>query len=570
MRALIIDGYTDEPAGLGVPPYIDVYPRYVAGAIWTAAPGAEVRYVTVDFARAHLDQVMEYASKCDLVVFIAGVAVPGRYLGGEPIKLDELLRWSSMMEGPVRVLGGPVARFGYGEAGGRVAVPPQRFAAYFDVVASGDVEIVVHNLVREGLRVEAVDPTEVREGYALVDEFAVRGARIVEQHPNLGWNLIAEIETFRGCPRWVVGGCSFCIEPRYGAVTFREPEAVAREVEALHRFGVRHFRLGRQPDILAYMADGVNEVEFPRPRPDRLRELFRSVRAAAPGLRVLHIDNVNPGTIAHHPEEAREALKVIVEYHTPGDVAALGVESADPRVVRANNLKATPEESLLAVRVVNEVGARRGWNGMPELLPGINFVLGLRGETRETYRLNLEFLRRIMEEGLLVRRVNIRQVLALPGTPMWLVGDRVIRRHRAAFRAFKRRVREEFDRPMLQRVVPTGTVLRELYVEAHEGKYSLARQVGSYPVLVYVPERLPVAAKLDVVVVEHGYRSVKGIPHPLDVNTASRESLSLVPGIDRRAVAEILARRPIRSLEELEGIVGPEALRYLAVQPRGA
>ena len=563
MRALIIDGYTDEPAGLGVPPYIDVYPRYVAGAIWHAEPGAEVRYVTVDFARSHLDRVMEYASRCDLVVFITGVVVPGKYLGGEPIRLEELVRWASALEGPVKVLGGPVARFGYGVEGGRVAVPPSRFSAYFDVVASGDVEVVVYNLVREGLRVEAVDPRERREGYGLVDEFAVKGARIVEQHPNLGWNLIAEIETFRGCPRWVVGGCSFCIEPRYGPVEFRGAEAVAREVEALHRFGVRHFRLGRQPDILAYMADGVNEVEFPRPRPDRLRELLRGVRAAAPGLRVLHIDNVNPGTVAHHPGEAREALKVIVEYHTPGDVAAMGVESADPRVVRANNLKATPEEALEAVRIVNEVGARRGWNGMPELLPGINFVLGLAGETRETYERNLEFLRRIMEEGLMVRRVNIRQVLALPGTPMWRVGDRVIRRHKRLFREFKRRVREEFDRPMLRRVVPRGTVLRELYVEAHEGKYSLARQVGSYPILVYVPERLPVAAKLDVAVVEHGYRSVKGIPYPLNVNTASRESLLLTPGLSERAAREIMARRPIEDRRVLEEIAGPEAARFL-------
>ncbi|MEZ0346133.1 MAG: radical SAM protein, partial [Infirmifilum sp.] len=281
---------------------------------------------------------------------------------------------------------------------------------------------------------------------------------------------------------------------------------------------------------------------------------------------VLHIDNVNPGTIAHHREEAREALKVIVEYHTPGDVAALGVESADPRVVKANNLKASPEESLEAIRVINEVGARRGWNGMPELLPGINFVLGLKGETKETYERNLEFLRQIMREGLLVRRVNIRQVLALPGTPMWPVGDSVIRRHKALFRAFKRRVREEFDRPMLQRVVPKGTVLRDLYVEAHEGKYSLARQVGSYPILVYVPERLPIAARLDVAVVEHGYRSVKGIPYPLDANEASEESLALVPGMSRKAITYILARRPIESLEELKLIVGPDALRYLTLR----
>lgn len=567
MRALIIDGYTDEPAGLGVPPYIDVYPRYVAGAIWTADKGAEVRYVTVDYARENLDRVMRYAASCDLVVFLTGVVVPGKYLGGEPIRLEELIRWPALIEGAIKVLGGPVARYGYGVVGGRVAVPPSEFEAYYDLVVRGDVEIVVYNLVKEGLRVEAVSPYELREGYELVDEFARRGARIVEQHPNHGWNLIAEIETYRGCPRWLVGGCSFCIEPRYGRVVFRSVEGIAREVEALYSHGVKCFRLGRQADFLAYMAEGVNEVEFPRPSPKRIEELLRSIRLAAPGLEVLHIDNVNPGTVAYHEEEAREALKVLVKYHTPGDVAAMGIESADPRVVKENNLGVMPEDSLKAIRIVNEVGARRGWNGMPELLPGINFVLGLKGETRETYRLNLEFLREVLREGLLVRRVNIRQVLVLPHTPMWHVGDRIIARHKKYFMSFKKRVREEFDKPMLRRVVPRGTVLKALYVEAHEGKYSLARQVGSYPLLVYVTERLRLRERLDVVVVEHGYRSVKGIPYPLDVNSASLESLSHVPGLSRREASAILAHRPFRRVEELASLVRGGALKYLCVGP---
>jgi len=36
VRVVIVDGYTDEPAGLGVPPYLDVYARYAAGAAFTA------------------------------------------------------------------------------------------------------------------------------------------------------------------------------------------------------------------------------------------------------------------------------------------------------------------------------------------------------------------------------------------------------------------------------------------------------------------------------------------------------------------------------------------------------
>ena len=33
MTVTILDCYTDEPAGLGVPPYLGTYPRYVFGKI---------------------------------------------------------------------------------------------------------------------------------------------------------------------------------------------------------------------------------------------------------------------------------------------------------------------------------------------------------------------------------------------------------------------------------------------------------------------------------------------------------------------------------------------------------
>ena len=124
---------------------------------------------------------------------------------------------------------------------------------------------------------------------------------------------------------------------------------------------------------------------------------------------------MNPGTIARHEGASREALHAIVEGHTPGDVAAFGMETADPAVVKANNLKATPDQVLQAIRVVNEAGGMRR-EGIPELLPGLNFVIGLAGETDETFPLNERFLGDILSEGLLVRRVNIRRLMAFPGT----------------------------------------------------------------------------------------------------------------------------------------------------------
>ncbi|MEL9991656.1 MAG: radical SAM protein [Thermoproteus sp.] len=512
MRIAIIDGYTDEPAGLGVPPYIDVYPRYVAGAIKTVDPAHEVFYFTIDSLRGDWPASLRALARYDMLVVVAGITTPGKYLGGTPISYEELLD-IGRIEGPVKVLGGPVARYGYGIEGGTVAIPPARFKRYYDIVATGDVDLAVYEVLKYG--VEKARPSAVHERYELVDQFAVRGAFIVRQHPNFGVNLIAEIETYSGCPRYVSGGCSFCTTVAYGAVEFRRPEAIAREVEALYNAGVVHFRLGRQADFYAYMAEDTGKVDLPKPNVAAIERLLMGVRNAAPGLETLHIDNVNPGTIAKWPAESAEVTKLLVKYGTPGNVAAMGVETADPRVVKINNLKVEPEEAFEAVKLVSSIGSVRGPNGMPWLLPGLNFVLGLPGETKETYELNKQFLRRILEAGLMVRRVNIRQVLIFPSTRLWSLAKKLeakLRERKRLVHAFKKWVRENFDRPMLERVVPRGTVLRGVVAEQNYGRGTYARQPGSYPLLVYIPAEIKPGTKLDVVVVEHGFRSVLGVP----------------------------------------------------------
>lgn len=514
MRVAIVDGYTDEPAGLGVPPYMDVYPRYIAGAAKTADPGGEVRYFTIDGLRGDWAGSLRLLAGFDVLVVVAGITTPGKYLAGTPITYDELVD-IGRIEGPVKILGGPVARYGYGLEGGTAAVPPGRFKRYYDLVATGDVDLAVYEALKYG--VERARPSALHEGYGLVDKFAVRGAFIVQQHPNFGINLVAEIETYSGCPRYVSGGCSFCTTVGYGAVEFRSPEAIAREVEALHKAGVVHFRLGRQADFYAYMAEDAGREDLPRPNVAAVERLLSGVRSAAPGLETLHIDNVNPGTVAKWPRESAEVTRLLLKYGTPGNVAAMGVETADPRVVKANNLKAMPDEALAAVRLISSMGSVRGPNGMPWLLPGLNFVLGLPGETKETYELNKQFLQRILDEGLMVRRVNIRQVLVFPGTRLWPAARKLearLRERKRLVHAFKRWVRRNFDRPMLERIAPRGTVLRGVVAEQNYGGGTYARQPGSYPLLVYIPLRIPPGTKLDVAVVEHGFRSVLGIPYP--------------------------------------------------------
>jgi radical SAM superfamily enzyme with C-terminal helix-hairpin-helix motif len=348
---------------------------------------------------------------------------------------------------------------------------------------------------------------------------------------------------YRGCVRYISGGCSFCIEPLFGDVLFRKPSDILSEVDALSKVGVRNFRLGAQSCVYCYMSTEVGRSETPKPNPEAVTKLLEGInRTARP--EVFHLDNANPAIIATHPKESEEITKAIVENCTSGNVLAYGLESADPKVAKANNLNANPEQTLEAIRLVNRIGAPRGPSGMPCVLPGINFVVGLEGESKETYRLNLEFLDRVLKEGLLLRRINIRQVIdsrtVFPGV-----------RSKSDFMSFKRAVRERVDLPMLEKLLPNGTVLKSVYPEVLEGGRSFGRQVGSYPILVEIPYRLELGKKLDVAIVGRGYRSVAGIVHPTDVNTATLSMLESVPGIGRKRAMAIVRGRPFNDKNDL-------------------
>ena len=480
-RVLIIDGYNDEPGGLGVPPYIDVYPRYMAGALWYVNKDIKIDYVTVDSFRSSRSWIRK-ASLYDLVIVIAGVVVPGKYLGGKPASPEEVELWGRLIEGPFKVLVGPAARWGMELEGGRPAVPPHKFQkAGYHVLVKGDVEQYFYELAKYGE--ERASPYSIRKDYELTNIVSVLGARIVRQHPNYGRNLIAEIETYRGCARWVSGGCSFCVEPLKGRPIQRDPRGIVEEVKALYREGVRNFRLGRQADILVYGSKELGEKEWPRPSPEALEKVFGGIRTEAPNLETLHIDNVNPGTIARYPEESRKSLKIIIKYHTPGDVAAMGLESTDPKVAKINNLNTTPEEALEAIRIINEVGRIREDFGLPHLLPGINFILGLPGESKRTYKMNKEFLEEILRRNLLVRRVNIRKLMIIPLTRVSRMKVSVDKKLRLLVSSFIWWVRNYFEVEMLKRVVPQGTILKNLWVDACLNNLCYARSSGSYPLV---------------------------------------------------------------------------------------
>lgn len=550
LQVVLLDGYIDEPTCLGVPPYISPYPRYLAGVIWDFDKKAQIVYLTVDQLRND-SSLLTILAKSDMIIVIAGMAVPGRYLGGYPVSPRELISFFEKINKPIKVLTGPAAHFGFGFSGGKKAIDVSYVHEVFDIIIAGDGEIVIQQLLKNNLETSSICPSLCRKDQTQIFIPSVKGARIVQQHPNFPGYLIAEIETYRGCPRTLVGGCSFCSEPSKGLPLFRSIKEIIGEIEALYASGVRHFRLGSQPCIFSYMANGVGQSEFPKPNPKALKLLFQGIRAVAPALQTLHIDNANPGVLARYPEECKIIAKTIVQYHTPGDVAALGMESADPIVIKDNNLKATPKEVMKAIKLLNEVGSGRGSNGMPELLPGLNFLVGLKGETKKTFDLNFFFLKQVYDSGLLLRRINLRQVIPIPDTPLFKIGLKNVKKHKHEFKQFKTKVREHIEKPMLLKIVPKHTKLLNIYSEMYKGNVTFGRQLGSYPLLVGIVGKYPLHQYYNAKIIDYGYRSVTALPYPLDINTVSLETLSAIPGIGKKRAARILRNRPYSSIQEI-------------------
>lgn len=560
MDIAIVDGYTDEPAALGVPPYIAPLPRYLAGAAWTA--GCEgVLYTTIEEVRRVSRKeappkgprprgkdgdlmAIPDGDRYDLLVLLGGAVVPGNYLRGRPASARELSDIARSFPGPT-LLVGPVARWGW-TSGGKMS---QTHYEAFDHVATLDGDAYLHDLLRG--EEEPLQRFRTPEEWA---SWSVEGADILSSSREVPHPLIVEVETYRGCIRHAFGGCSFCTTVRDIAPIFREPSEIANEIRALDRLGVVSYRLGGQSCIYSYKALGVGEEESPVPDPHALRSLLEGVRRAAPSLEVLHVDNGNPAVIADHPEEAEKVTQLIIEYCTGGNVVALGLESADPAVRKANNLNATADQCMMAIRAINQWGRYETDTGLPALLPGINFLGGLPGETPETFDLNMGFLEQVLNEGLLLRRINIRQV-----SPV--CGQVKVKHDKRAFRKFKLQVRAEIDLPNLQAMLPYGAPMRRIWTELHDGNTTFGRQIGSYPLLVGIPAKLELGTFLDVRVVGYGMRSVTGVPDPLEINSCPMSLLAAVPGIGKKRAARIVRARPF---------VDEEALRSALDDPGAA
>lgn len=488
--AILIDGYVDEPAVLGVPPYISTYARYIAGTL--ILKGFDVSYTTIDEIRKknNWSNFNDY----DVLVILSSVTVPGKYIGGTPASFEEVEKIFSLNKKPFRILAGALANF----------------------VKESSADDLAPDFIKYAF--EKFD-------YDIIRKVSLLGAQIVRMHPRYP-DVICEIEVSLGCERKTY--CTFCSEPLLHPQFISRPvKDIIDEVEALYKNGVKAFRLGRSANILAYgFEENSNKVNI-----SLIQELYNGIRSVAPDLEVLHTDNANPGFIAKYYPDSAKAIEIIVENNTVGDIFSFGVESFDEIVRKKNNIQGSVEEIDFAVKLVNDIGNVR-IDGIPKLLPGLNFIFGLFGETKKSYEILHQKLKSYLENDILVRRINLRQIMIVPNTPLWYLSQRKkIRVNKKLFKHYKYLIRNEIDPEMLKKVFPRGSIVRNVIPEFKEGGITFGRPLGTYPILVGVIGDMN--KKSDVYIVDHGSRSITGIVVDKKVKDYSILQLTKIPGIGK-------------------------------------
>ncbi|PXY76953.1 MAG: radical SAM protein [Methanobacteriota archaeon] len=540
---LLIDGYEDEPAAFGVPPYVGFHIRYIAGVMESHRLPYE--YITIDRWR---EMVRTTDAIADLnlgrvrgVALLAGAVVPGKYLRGTPISLRETKELLGMMPANIPFLAGGWAIRGWRQAGWS----PLRANLFLTVQ---DTDATLDHFLRHGQWKHQRRTTEQWR------EWAHLGAtsKAVIEHPDIDGPLTYEVELYQGCVRYK-NGCKFCIEPKKGVPIDRPVRDVLAEVSAALDSGVRHVRLGGMTDVYTYMAEGVTELEYPIPNPEPISEILFGLRQDE-RLETLHVDNGNPSIIAENLSEATEITKAMVETLSDGAILSFGLESADPTVHAENWLNCDSAQLKTAIRHINDYGRERGSRGLPKLLPGLNFIAGLNGETIATYSHNRKLLRELRDEGLWLRRINIRQV----------EGEGFQEIPRDEFKRFKTWVRDEIDEPLLSELFPLGQRLSKVGWESHDSRIRLpahlrdehlsedirgragvtfGRQIGAYPILIGVPYHIPLETTSDIIVTGHGRRSISGVEAGLDINSCSQKQLEAINGIGEKSAWKIISAR---------------------------
>ncbi|WP_148689041.1 radical SAM protein [Methanopyrus sp. SNP6] len=197
------------------------------------------------------------------------------------------------------------------------------------------------------------------------------------------------------CPEGIPPGCGFCSVPSiFGPARSRPLNEVVREVRGLVREGVRRVVLSAS-DVLDYGRDDL--LTDPRTPPPNVEALRRLLRRTSKHVDVLFVENVKACLLN------REVAELLGEYCRDTSVS-VGVETGDPRLLRAIGKPYTLKEALRAIRTLRRVGLR----------PHAYFVYGLPGQTMRSAKLTAKAMKRAVEMG--AEKITVYRFRPIPAS----------------------------------------------------------------------------------------------------------------------------------------------------------
>ncbi|MEX0297793.1 MAG: hypothetical protein AB3N28_01895 [Kordiimonas sp.] len=468
--SVILDCYTDEPSGYGVPPYIGTHQLHLSQAL--AHTKNEHFYLTIDDLREEEEcssatnkrianrtknypEAAKLLKEADTIFIICGCFVDYEYFCAEPPKAEEILNAISDSAAT------KVLFFVMGNTK-RSDLDPgfQKLASLVDVVKYGNTYRTILEPASAG---HLLDPN-----YQALEEISRTPAPLLEQ---IDRDLIVEIETGTGCN---TPFCTFCIEAaRAPKVTYREPQSIVAQVSTFYSQGVRRFRLGRQPNFFHYQNASC----------DKLEELLLGIRSSCPTIKTLHIDNVNIINVIG--KVGKRFTQLVASHCTSGNIAPFGIESFDNNVRQLNGVVGSADQVLRAVEIINEYGSQRGEDGYPRFLPGVNLIHGLKGHSERSHEENLRNLGKIYELGLQTRRLYYRPVASNEGTTFSNNHTNM-----SQYESERQDIVSEFVIPMQERVFPAGTILKGLTDFYYKEGSTYLRSVGTCPPRVRIADEM--------------------------------------------------------------------------------
>lgn len=533
-KVVVVDGYSDLPFDLGIPPFLNPEVRYIAGACWDRDDTTRVIYVTHD--DLHAGRKASLLEGAELIFVFAGVreaspAVRPSDAKRSPVaNIQDLVDYIAYLDCP-KILGGPYVMANNGEVSEDLG---------FDVAVTGDPSKYAHELLSEGGEIGGVDPSLERSNDDL-KSFAILGAGLAVQNAGYPSFLGCSVELYRGCPSAAAGGCSFCHETRYTTVDYRPVEDVVAEVAKMAELGCENI-LFDCPCFLSYFSTPDREGGLDLD-PSAVERLLEGSRSVAPELKALHIGNLNPGVLAQRPEEARKILKLIRKHCSDGNFPNLRVITFDDEVALQNNAPANLEQSRLAVEMIAEEGSERGSGGLPTMLPAIEIVYGLAGEREETLEINMTNLREMAGAGK-IRGVVARNLVPVPGTPISKRDDLVqldgLNRHLES-------LRDKVNLAAERCLTEPGRLIRDVYPYRAVDGSALARKVGVNAVELKVHGISEINVLQDVRITSVGNGELVAVAQPLIPKTVSRDILRLVPEMTEERIDVFMRSRPERA-----------------------